>query len=148
MKNLFSLIILILLLSCVSDGNRNQSNDAGVLNNDTISKINNFGGKDINNQEKEYLRVRNEYIKYFKNIDFEKDTSIYRKDQQALAYLEIRLRDILKGAHVKNISNEGKINLETLTKALKATISGASGRAWTLILRIYSTSSASADSQT
>jgi hypothetical protein len=114
MKHLFLLTFLIILISCISDGKKVNSEEI-ILSNDTIAKINNLQKTEKNNPEKDYIKVRDNYLEYFKNIDFKKDTYAYKKDQKALSYLENRLRDILKGSHPNNSSDSGKINLESLT---------------------------------
>jgi hypothetical protein len=71
----------------------------------------------LTNKELEYLRVRNDYVRYFKdmnenNRDF---TEIYKQDTDSLLVLEKMLREILKNSRIDSISKFGKINLETLT---------------------------------
>jgi hypothetical protein len=70
--------------------------------------------------EKDYLKVRNEYALYFKNIsenaqDWE---GIYKQDTDSLLVLEKMLREIMKNSRIDSVAKFGKINLETLTPEL------------------------------
>jgi hypothetical protein len=72
------------------------------------------------NKELEYLKVRDNYIRYFKDISvINRDlTKIDRQDNDSLIVLEKILREVLKGSKIDSVVSYGKINLETLQQDL------------------------------
>jgi hypothetical protein len=72
------------------------------------------------NKELEYLKVRDNYISYFKNISvINRDwTKTDKQDSDSLLVLEKKLREVLKGSKIDSVVKYGKINLETLQQDL------------------------------
>ncbi len=65
--------------------------------------------------DREYLTTRNNYIRHFKNLVGKiVDDKLYEQDTDSLLVLEKKLRDILEGSRINNITQDGKINLKTL----------------------------------
>ncbi len=114
MKNLFCILAIFFLISCSNKAKENKKN---II----IEQANIYTEQPkLKDKELKYLKVLNDYIKYFneiseKNQDWEK---IYKQDSDSLLVLEKMLRDILKDSRVDSISKFGKINLETLTPEL------------------------------
>ena len=70
--------------------------------------------------EIDYLKVRNEYVQYFKSISENAQDwkGIYKQDTDSLLVLEKMLRELVKNSRIDSVSKFGKINLETLTPEL------------------------------
>jgi hypothetical protein len=86
-------------------------------NTDSISRVHSepVSGAQIK-KEQEYLKLRNDYIEYFKknssnNENWEK---VYQQNIDSLLVLEKMLKDILNNSHFDSLVNFGKINLFTL----------------------------------
>lgn len=70
--------------------------------------------------EIDYLKVRDEYVQYFKSISKNAQDwkEINKQDNDSLLVLEKMLREILKNSRIDSVAKFGKINLETLTPEL------------------------------
>jgi hypothetical protein len=111
MKNFLYILTIFFVTSCTDKADKKKENS---INEQTDIYTEQFS---LTNKELEYLRVRNDYVRYFKdmnenNRDF---TEIYKQDTDSLLVLEKMLREILKNSRIDSISKFGKINLETLT---------------------------------
>ncbi len=107
MKNLFYLLTILLLISCKNTNDKNKENITNEQTGQTSKEL-------------DYLKVRNEYVQYFKNIsdNAQNWTEIYKQDTESLLVLEKMLREMLKNSRIDSIAKFGKINLETLTPEL------------------------------
>ena len=72
------------------------------------------------NKEFEYLKVRNDFVRYFEKINRNNYdwTEKYKKNKESLLVLEKMLREILKNSGIDSIVKYGKINLVNLIPEL------------------------------
>ncbi|MBP6411446.1 MAG: hypothetical protein KA313_10130 [Pseudarcicella sp.] len=111
MKISLYILTFFIFISCTINSDKKKDN---VLN----KKTNTFKKQSsLTNDESEYLKTRNSYCGYFKNVTENSQdlTEIYKQDSDSLLVLEKMLREILKNSRINSISKFGKINLETLT---------------------------------
>ncbi|HTA27783.1 MAG TPA: hypothetical protein VK809_08340 [Bacteroidia bacterium] len=110
----FKYTILFSLLINVCFAQNSLKNKQGSPN-DTLSYKK--GHQTAN--EREYLEIRDRYIKYFQSDAInEIDDKIAKQENDSLIELEKRLHGILNGCRLNSIAKEGKINLETLFREM------------------------------
>ena len=106
MKNLYLTIVLLFSSSIIFGGEIDHPDK--LFASDTFTIRN----KQLNDKEKEYIKVRDRNIDYLEKLRKSgKNDSLDKLDDNALSELELRLKEILKGSL---FSGKGKINLETL----------------------------------
>lgn len=108
MNTHYLIVFFALLLSFNIKSDKNSSNGiSSVDNNISIDK------------EIEYINVRNSYVEYFNSIEYSSITDkIYKQEEDSLNDLKNKLKDILKGSYIIDITKQGEINLETLFEGL------------------------------
>lgn len=111
MKNFLYILTIFFLMSCTDRTDKKKEN---IINGQTDIYKEQSG---LTNKELEYLKVRNDHVRYFNKLSENNQnwTEIYKQDNDSLLVLEKMLREILIDSRIDSISKFGKINLETLT---------------------------------